>query len=135
MKDILEALSAAAPNVERKLYTILTGNDIGKKILTENGELCRQTGETDLFSIYRKELEKAPDKGCFQASGIKIFAEKIGRQPKLVVCGGGHVAVAIIRIAVLMQVRVTVLEDRPLFADHARAAGADDHESMEGSTE
>lgn len=125
MKDILEALSAAAPNVERKLYTILTGNDIGKKILTENGELCRQTGETDLFSIYLKELEKAPDKGCFQASGIKIFAEKIGRQPKLVVCGGGHVAVAIIRIAVLMQVRVTVLEDRPLFADHAREAGAD----------
>lgn len=34
-----------------------------------------------MFSIYLKELEKAPDKGCFQASGIKIFAEKIGRQP------------------------------------------------------
>lgn len=34
-------------------------------------------------------------------------------------------AVAVIRIAVLMQINVTVLEDRPLFADHARTAGAD----------
>ena len=87
MKEILEALSSASPNIERKLYTILTGSNAGKKILTENGEFCRQ--------------------------------------PKLVVCGGGHVAVAVIRIAVLMKINVTVLEDRPLFADHARTAGAD----------
>ncbi len=125
MKEILEALAAAAPNVERKLYTILTGNDAGEKILTENGKLCRQTGEKDLFPAYQKELEAAPDKRCFKASGVRIYAEKVGRQPKLVICGGGHVAVAVIRIAVLMQVNVTVLEDRPLFADYARAAGAD----------
>lgn len=42
MKDILEALSSASPNIERKLYTILTGSNAGKKILTENGEFCRQ---------------------------------------------------------------------------------------------
>ena len=125
MKEILEALSATSPNAERKLYTILTGNDAGGKILTENGELCRQTGKTDLFSVYQKELETAPENGCFKASGIRIYAEKVGRQPRLVVCGGEHVAVAVIRIAVMMQVHVTVLEDRPLFADHARAAGAD----------
>lgn len=125
MKEILEALSSASPNIERKLYTILTGSNAGKKILTENGEFCRQTGETDLFFGYREELGAAPDKGCFKALGVRIYTEKVGRQPKLVVCGGGHVAVAVIRIAVLMQINVTVLEDRPLFADHARTAGAD----------
>ena len=125
MKEILEVLSSASPNIERKLYTILTGSNAGKKILTENGEFCRQTGETDLFFAYREELGAAPDKGCFKALGVRIYTEKVGRQPKLVVCGGGHVAVAVIRIAVLMQINVTVLEDRPLFADHARIAGAD----------
>ena len=85
MKEILEALSSASPNVERKLYTILTGSNTGKKILTENGEFCRQTGETDLFLAYREELGAAPDKGCFKALGVRIYTEKVGRQPKLVI--------------------------------------------------
>ena len=62
MKDILEALSVAAPNVERKLYTILTGNDIGKKILTENGELCRQI----CFPYIGKNWKKHRIKGAFR---------------------------------------------------------------------
>ena len=37
MKDILEALSSASPNIERKLYTILTGRNAGKKYLRKTG--------------------------------------------------------------------------------------------------
>lgn len=54
-----------------------------------------------------------------------IFRERAGRPPKLVVCGGGHVSVPIIKIGKMLGFTVTVLEDRPKFADNARAAGAD----------
>ena len=54
MKDILEALSAAAPNVERKLYTILTGNDIGKKINDRKWEIV-QTDWRDRFVFHISE--------------------------------------------------------------------------------
>ena len=48
-----------------------------------------------------------------------------GSAPQLVICGGGYVAIAVVKIGKMTGFSVTVLEDRPLYADHARAAGAD----------
>ena len=44
---------------------------------------------------------------------------------KMIVCGAGHVSMPIIRMGKMLGFHVTVLEDRPLYADHAREAGAD----------
>ena len=125
MSRILDALEDTGRNADRKLYTILTGKEIGKKMLMENGEIWLKSRNAKFFDIHQKELEEAPDTGCFEAAGERVYVEKIGRRPKLVVCGGGYVAVAVIRMAVMTGMEVTVLEDRPIFADHARAAGAD----------
>lgn len=43
----------------------------------------------------------------------------------LVICGGGHVSIPMITIGKILGFYVSVLEDRPLFANHARRAGAD----------
>ena len=53
-----------------------------------------------------------------------VFCERVGRIPKLVICGGGHVSMPIVRMGKMLGFTVTVLEDRPKFADNARAAGA-----------
>lgn len=55
----------------------------------------------------------------------RVFRERIRRAPKLVICGAGHVSMPIIRIGKMLGFAVTVIEDRPKFADNARAAGAD----------
>lgn len=52
------------------------------------------------------------------------LVEPVVGQPKLVIAGGGHVALAIARQALLLDFDVTVLEDRPEFADPARFGGA-----------
>lgn len=57
--------------------------------------------------------------------GSRVFSERVGRIPKLIICGGGHVSMPIIRMGKMLGFTVTVLEDRPKFADHARNAGAD----------
>ena len=58
-------------------------------------------------------------------SQTRIYRERIGRTPKMVICGAGHVSMPIIRMGKMLGFTVTVIEDRPKFADHARAAGAD----------
>ncbi len=45
---------------------------------------------------------------------------------ELVICGGGHVSIPIIQMGKMLDYHVTVLEDRPLYADRARQAGADE---------
>jgi xanthine dehydrogenase accessory factor len=54
-----------------------------------------------------------------------VYCELPGREKRLVVCGGGHVSIPVIRIARMLGLAVTVLEDRPAFAENARRAGAE----------
>ena len=87
--------------------TVLTGEHAGEKRLLVNPgkdgmESCENTLEHN-----------------------RIFRERIGRTPKLIICGAGHVSMPIIRIGKMLGFAVTVIEDRPKFADNARAAGAD----------
>ncbi len=53
-----------------------------------------------------------------------VLIEPVVGQPELVIAGGGHVAQAIARQARLLDFDVTVIEDRPEFADPARFGGA-----------
>ena len=53
----------------------------------------------------------------------RIFGERIGRTPKLIICGAGHVSMPIIRMGKMLGFVVTVIEDRPKFADNARQQG------------
>lgn len=56
----------------------------------------------------------------------RVFCERIGNEPAMVICGGGHVSIPIIRLAKSIGFHLTVLEDRPVFAGQAREAGADE---------
>lgn len=53
-----------------------------------------------------------------------VLIEPVAPRPRLVVAGGGHVALAIARQAQLVDFDVTILEDRPEFADPSRFGGA-----------
>ena len=62
--------------------------------------------------------------GLSEMNGSRVFAERITDGKRLVICGAGHVALAVVRIAVLLGYRVTVIEDREEFAGKAGEAGA-----------
>lgn len=57
-------------------------------------------------------------------SDHELLIEPVAGKPKLMVAGGGHVAQAIARQALLLDFDVTILEDRPEFSDPARFGGA-----------
>jgi len=53
-----------------------------------------------------------------------LLVEAIASRPRLVVAGGGHVALAIARQATALDFDVTIIEDRPEFASGERFPGA-----------
>jgi xanthine dehydrogenase accessory factor len=56
---------------------------------------------------------------------LELLESSRGAASHLVICGGGYVGLAVLKIGRMTGFSVTVLEDRPSFADEARAAGAD----------
>lgn len=119
MKNLFyEKLRAALYERDGDIWTetVLSGKHAGEKRLIvegkEDGQCMkgRMAGEESEEEIWASE---------------NVFRERIGRIPHLIICGGGHVSIPIIKIGKMIGFSVTVLEDRPLFADHARTAGAD----------
>lgn len=53
-----------------------------------------------------------------------LLIEAIASRPRIVIAGGGHVALAIARQAAMLDFNVTIVEDRPEFADPARFPNA-----------
>lgn len=56
----------------------------------------------------------------------KVFAEKVGGGQQMIICGAGHVSIALLRMARMVGFYVTVIDDRPAFCNKAREAGADE---------
>ena len=97
--------------------TVLEGEHAGEKSLTAG--VMGDPGSPDNADTAGSA---GPD-AC--GTPVRVFRERVRRAPKLVICGAGHVSMPIIRLGKMLGFTVTVLEDRPKFADNARAAGAD----------
>ena len=99
MEELIKSLEKEWPKGENWAVTVLEGPDAGKKLLS----------------------------GCYRESlgGYDVFCERLCQEPRLIVCGAGHVALAVIRMGKMLGFRVTVLEDREVFARAATEAGAD----------
>ena len=114
MNRFYEELKTALALPEGDIWseTVLAGEHAGEKRLS-CGDGAGAEGEQKVKTLHDTE------------SQTRIYRERIGRTPKMVICGAGHVSMPIIRMGKMLGFTVTVIEDRPQFADHARAAGAD----------
>ncbi len=103
-------------------------NQLAEKIRENTAEFWSETVLEGSCAGEKHILVEAPEgslPSVVTEDGIRIYRERIGGRKKLYICGGGHVSMPIIRIGKMIGFTVTVLEDRPKFADNARAAGAD----------
>ena len=114
MNRFYEELKTALALPEGDIWseTVLAGEHAGEKRLS-CGAGAGAEGEQKVKALHDTE------------SQTRIYRERIGRTPKMIICGAGHVSMSIIRMGKMLGFMVTVIEDRPKFADHARAAGAD----------
>lgn len=107
------------------LATVLEGAEAGSQLLLRDGDALWQTRSAELLQRQLAVLQACTATGFLTLDGRRVFAERFGAVPQLVVCGGGHVAAALVKQAKLLGLPVLAIDDREEFAQQLRAAGAD----------
>lgn len=125
MQDIYQMITECREQGLCTLATVIEGDSIGEKLLLCQGQPVCQTKENGLLQSHLEELEAIEESGIIELDGIRVFVELFGDAARLVICGAGHVSMPLIQFGKSLGFHITVLEDRPSFADHARRAGAD----------
>lgn len=124
--------------------TVLAGDHIGEKGILEKGHVVFLSEKDGFLASHQNDLEAAAS-AMSQASGqalsgeissstaasvaaiagVPVFLEPLGADSKIVICGAGHVAYALLSMAKMTKFEVSVVEDRREFASAAEDAGAD----------
>lgn len=126
--NLFELYKIINENLQQKsnlLATVLEGEAAGTRYFWADGELLGYTGTGEVNEELKTQITETPQSGIYEIEGQKFFIEHLKRQAHLAICGGGHVSQQVIELAGKVGFHVTVLEDRPYFADRAREAGAD----------
>jgi xanthine dehydrogenase accessory factor len=114
---------------------ISAATNVGAKLLVEeNGERCGSLGAQDLDgAVVQRAGAFLHSRGDMAAMGVKEFApelsefadaqllfERIQREPRLVICGAGHVGAALANLASLLGYQSTLIDDRAEFVTRER---------------
>lgn len=118
-------------NEEVKTAVILSGAYLGARIMRTD-EITAATSEApEAFwesAAWQKGESWEPGLrtvGEGEAT-YSVFAEVLSRRPRLVILGGGHISLPLCAMGKMLDFHVTVMDDRPEFANRKRFAGADE---------
>lgn len=131
---LAEAASAARGGSSIAFATLFARGDrqamtfAGRMVVHDDGRRVGSVGDAWLDERVRdialEQMHLGTTRLVALDSSRDLLVEPVCRRPRLVVAGGGHVSKAIARQARLLDFDVTVLEDRPEFADPDRFDGA-----------
>jgi xanthine dehydrogenase accessory factor len=105
--------------------TALDGAFAGEHAIFCDHRLVWRSSEDGFFSRHAKAATEIKENGTFTLEGTSVFAEAIGHEPRIVICGGGYVAAALLAMCRMLQLPTVVIEDRQEFANQAKSLGAD----------
>lgn len=125
MREFYQQIENVNPNYACRSVTLLDGDTIGEQAILSDGKVVWTSLPDGFLAGHREELAALSGNGEKEIDGRLVYTEMVGQAKKVVVCGGGHVAISIIRLCKMIGCRVTDIEDRPVFAEHAKEAGAD----------
>lgn len=121
----MEQFTAQTSGSDKKVLTVLNGEYIGERALVSDGKLSWKSADNGFFAAHEQQtIDKSNlPNGQVQIEGVRVFSEGMVYHKKMVICGGGHVGIAVARLALMTEFDVTLLEDRPKFAETARSIG------------
>jgi xanthine dehydrogenase accessory factor len=126
----LRAVTEAAEGGEPlALLTVVDGAENGARLLVREGgvtgTLRDPAAEAEAAAVGRRVLARE-DAELVPIAGERLYAEAFGPEPALVIVGAGHVGKALAALGKLLDLRVTVIDDRPEYASRDRFPEADD---------
>jgi xanthine dehydrogenase accessory factor len=140
-RDLLgDVLVASAGGKPVALATLMRkrGKDIiaAGKLFVESGAKGGGTlGDGALDARARAAAIEALQQGTARTVALddetELLVEPVLAKPRLVIVGGGHVGLAIAKLAVQLDYEVTVIDDRPEFANRERFGGVNEVVNMD----
>ena len=124
--NFYDVISELNINLENRLFTVCEGRHAGEKMIVSAGEPVWMSAEDGFFSMHASDVMAAKDGSLTETDGERVFAELLGNEKKMVICGAGHVSMPVIQIAKMMGFRVTAIDDREQFVQNALDHGADE---------
>ena len=83
-------------------------------------------GNESKLAHYELTNADASKEGMTCGGTVDVFLEPIKPLPSLIIFGGGHISFFLARIGKMVDFRVTIIDDRPEFANHERFPEADE---------
>ncbi len=124
--NFYDVISELNINLENRMFTVCEGGHAGEKMIVSAGEPVWMSDDDGFFFAHEAEA-LAAENGCLtEIDGERVFAEILGNEKKMVICGAGHVSMPVIRIAKMMGFQVTAIDDRMQFVQNALDNGADE---------
>lgn len=121
--DVISELNI---NFENRMFTVCDGAHAGEKMITSGGKPVWMSKSEGFFSVHADDALKAEDGRLTETGGARVFAEPLGNEKQIVICGAGHVSMPVIEIAKMLGFHVTAIDDRPQFVRNALDHGADE---------
>lgn len=121
-----EIISNLNPYADNLVLTVIDGENFGEKAVFSDGKTVYESKEGLFAPGVTGRIPDGNTVGVISVDKARIFCETLGGEKKLVICGGGHVSVPVVRIAAMTGFHVTVIEDRVRFADNIRRTDADE---------
>lgn len=125
MMEFYEVIGSLYPEHENVVATIIEGEDFGEKAVFSKGEIIYESKKgsfsMDMYNKIRNDKSNAP----VQIDGQRVFSETLANEKKIVICGGGHISIPIIKIGKMLGFHITVIEDRVKYANNVRREAVD----------
>lgn len=130
MESFEQVLAAAQKGKTFEIVTLLTApsehrGNIGSMLCCDDlgavyGEIISREFSQQVIDLMHRQVLTKPgiissDDGCYQ-----FFVDEIKRPKSAVICGAGHISVPLTDFLHKLDFEVTVIDDRPEFANHHR---------------
>lgn len=103
---------------------LLLQGQLSEKLLALLKDPIQEVLQAKTPRLVELDLENNP-RFNGQESSLRLFLDPIFSTAKLVILGGGHIAVPLAHMGKLLNYEVTVVDDRPSFANSGRFPEAD----------
>ena len=101
----------------------------GRLFVETDGRSTGTLGDAALDARAREAAAEALRRGTARTSALgddlELLVEPVLAKPRLVIAGGGHAALALARLAVLLEYEITRVQDRAAYAARALPAGVE----------
>ena len=151
MDDIYEAIARLRRRGEKTVLATIVSTrgstprkESAKMLVQANGKIIGTVGGGSIeYQVYKEALQliegnesrlahykltnaDASKEGMTCGGIVDVFLEPIKPLPTLIIFGGGHISFFLARIGKMVDFRVTIIDDRPEFANAERFPEADE---------